>query len=284
MSFRACTVCGADRPPLLYVCDEDFVSRLVFEGHRQAYSIVRCRRCSLVYVGEEVSDALLGELYSAGYYQGRDGSGFHDYSAEEAKYRPRFAGRIARMRGFVEEGRDDVRVLDVGCALGWFVSEAVRAGWAAEGVDKSEYCRSFAAEKLGVTVHAGGLEDVTIPDAGYDLVTLWDTIEHLPDPRGMLATVRDYVAPGGWVALTTGNHDSVRARLKGRDWALVRPPKHLFYFTPRTLTSLVEQAGFAVIDTWPELPGKIPGPVREVLGRASLDTADIFGVLAVRPG
>ncbi|MCO4774312.1 MAG: hypothetical protein KDA24_30090, partial [Deltaproteobacteria bacterium] len=78
------------------------------------------------------------------------------------------------------------------------------------------------------------------------------------------------------------NHDSVRARLKGKDWALVRPPKHLFYFTPRTLTSLVEQEGFAVVKAWPELPGKIPSPIRSVLGRASLDTADIFGLLAVR--
>ncbi|MCO4773723.1 MAG: class I SAM-dependent methyltransferase, partial [Deltaproteobacteria bacterium] len=185
-AYRPCTLCGAEDPTVLYVCDEDFVSRLVYEGHRHAYTMVRCRRCELVYIGETVTDELLDEVYSAGYYQGRDGDGFHDYSAEEAKYRPRFAGRIERMAPWVEEGRSSVRVLDVGCALGWFVAEANKHGWAAEGVDKSPYCREFAKEKLGATVHTGSLADLDVPSPGYDLVTLWDTIEHLQEPREMM--------------------------------------------------------------------------------------------------
>jgi hypothetical protein len=75
-------------------------------------------------------------------------------------------------------------------------------------------------------------------------------IEHLLDPRGTLIEVARVLRPGAMVALTTGNIRSVRSRLRGRDWALVRPPKHLYYFSPETLSQLLESVGLRVVDRW----------------------------------
>lgn len=277
---RPCPQCGADDARRLYACDEDFVDGLVFAGHRRAYSVVRCRRCSLVYVPEPIDEAVLGELYGAEYYRGRDGDGFVDYAAQEAKYRARFGRRLERLEPWIGGGR----VLDVGCALGWFLAEASDRGWEAEGVEVSEHAREFVADRFGLTVHTGRLQDAGLAPGAWDLVALWDTIEHLVDPADMLRRCAGLVRPGGYLVLSTGNHNSWRSRIQGRDWPLVRPPKHLTYFTPRTLRSMVARAGLVPVHTWQEPPGRIPAPLRKLATRLSEDAADLFGLLAVKPG
>lgn len=278
-ALRRCALCGAAGPEVLYVCDADFVSSLVFAGHQQAYTICKCRRCSLVYVGEDVDDALLDALYGAEYYQGRDATGFGDYAADEAKYRARFGRRFEQLNPHIQGGR----TLDVGCALGWFLAEARERGWQAEGVEMSEHAATFVREKHGVLVHTARLEEAPLEPESFDLVALWDTIEHLPDPRRVLEHCFGLLRPGGFVVLSTGNHSAWRSRAQGQDWALMRPPKHLYYFTPRTLRSLVDQVGFATVKVWQEPPQRIPAPVRALATRLSEDAADIFGLLAVKP-
>ncbi len=278
-SFRPCALCGAGSPDVLFVCDAAFVSSLVFAGHQQAYTICKCARCGLVYVGEEVSDALLGELYGAEYYQGRDAGGFTDYAADERKYRARFHRRLEQLRPHIAGGR----VLDVGCALGWFLAEAKAQGWQAEGVEMSEHAANFVRETHGVHVHTARLQEAGLEPGSFDLIALWDTIEHLPDPRSILRTCFDLLKPGGFVVLSTGNVDAWRSRVQGRNWALMRPPKHLYYFTPKTLRSLVDQVGFATVTVWQEPPQRIPAPIRALATRVSDNAADIFGLLAVKP-
>jgi SAM-dependent methyltransferase len=263
----------------LYVCDEEFVSSLVFKGHRQAYTICECTGCSLIYVGEQVTDELLSELYGAEYYQGRDATGFVDYGAQERKYRARFSARLDRLAPHLPAPG---RVLDVGCALGWFLAEASDRGWTAEGLELSDYCVEFVRDRFGLPVQASMLPDAGFDDGTFDFVTLWDTVEHLLDPRATLEQAAAVLKTGGRIALSTGNVRSVRSRIKGRRWALVRPPKHLYYFSPETLRRLVEDCGFEVLMTWQELPGKIPRPVRGVLSRLTDNAGDIFGVVAVK--
>ncbi len=278
-ALRPCALCGATAPDVLYVCDAAFVSSLVFAGHEQAYTICKCGRCGLVYVGEDVDDALLDRLYGAEYYQGRDGSGFTDYAADEAKYRARFARRLDQLRPHIADGR----VLDVGCALGWFLAEAKEQGWQAEGVEMSEHAAEFVRTNHGVHVHTARLEDAPLEPSSFDLVALWDTIEHVPAPRRILERCLSLLRPGGFVVLSTGNHDAWRSRVQKQDWALMRPPKHLYYFTPRTLRSLVDQVGFTTVTVWQEPPQRIPAPVRRLATRLSEDASDIFGLLAVKP-
>jgi len=276
---RDCIVCHASDPRVLYLCDEEFVSTLVFKGHRRAYTICECSRCGLVYVGERVTDDLLTELYGAEYYQGRDSTGFVDYSAQERKYRARFAGRLERMAPHLG---DAGRVLDVGCALGWFLAEASQRGWQAEGLELSDYCAQFVKERFDLPVRAATLPDAGYDEGTFDFVTLWDTVEHLVDPRTTLEHAHRVLKAGGRIALSTGNVRSVRSRIKGKQWALVRPPKHLYYFSPETLELLVQDCGFEVRFVWQELPGKIPRPLRRALTRLTDHAGDIFGMLAVK--
>ncbi|MFN3705027.1 MAG: class I SAM-dependent methyltransferase, partial [Thermoflexales bacterium] len=103
-----------------------------------------------------------------------------------------------------------------------------------------------AARRLGLRVITGTLEETDFSARCFDAVTLWDVIEHLHDPAGALRRIARILKPDGILVIRTPNFDSWEARLFGRYWAGLEPPRHLFVFTPRTLGAMLAQAGFAI--------------------------------------
>jgi SAM-dependent methyltransferase len=84
------------------------------------------------------------------------------------------------------------------------------------------------------------------PDS-FDAVCMWDTIEHLPNPRDFLCAARRVLKRQGHLYLTTGDAGSLNARVRGRRWRQIHPPSHLQYFSRRTITELLRQCGFQVV-------------------------------------
>jgi ubiquinone/menaquinone biosynthesis C-methylase UbiE len=89
-------------------------------------------------------------------------------------------------------------------------------------------------------------------DGSFDLVTLWDCIEHLPDPRTVVSLMHRWLRPGGVLAINTVNSSSLGARLAGRNWRHIAPPLHIHMFSKQSLRALVRDVGFSVIDENPE--------------------------------
>src|SRR5439155_6595773 len=114
------------------------------------------------------------------------------------------------------------RLLDVGCALGDFLMEAKDAGWDVEGVEISHYAAQRARAR-GLRVTAGRLEELDLPAASFDVITLYDAIEHLTDPVATLAAVHRLLVPGGLLHLVTPYVGRVQARLLGRHWSHYKP-------------------------------------------------------------
>ena len=143
-----------------------------------------------------------------------------------------------RLRRLARSGR----LLDVGCAAGFFLAEAQRY-YDCEGVELSAFSSKFAREHLGLKVHTGTLADAWFASGQFDLITLWDVIEHVPDPRGVLDEVARLLKPGGHAVLTTGDVESAYARARAADWPLMGPPWHLYYFSRTTLGCMAHAAG-----------------------------------------
>jgi SAM-dependent methyltransferase len=95
-------------------------------------------------------------------------------------------------------------------------------------------------------VSTGTLHQAAYPARHFDLVTLWDVIEHVADPLGVLREVARVLAPGGKVVLTTGDIGSAYAQARGVDWHLMTPPWHLYFFSRATLGALAARAGLRV--------------------------------------
>jgi 2-polyprenyl-3-methyl-5-hydroxy-6-metoxy-1,4-benzoquinol methylase len=136
------------------------------------------------------------------------------------------------------------RLLDVGAYCGIFVDVARRAGFAAEGIEPSRWAVR-EARTLGIPVRNETLAEAARTGARYDVLTLWDVIEHLADPRQELLAAAELLRPGGELHVSTIDAASPLARALGARWPWLME-MHLFYFDHRTLPRLLEETGFRV--------------------------------------
>jgi SAM-dependent methyltransferase len=223
-----CTVCGAESPRPKY--------------QKQGVEILECRRCGVAFWSPP-EDFRAEDVYDGAYFRDTESAhGYDDYRALEPVLRRNFARRIGR----IPRPSAGARLLDLGAAYGFAVSEAQRLGWKATGV---EVCAAAAGEAgraaPGHIVVANAMR-TPFASASFDVVTLWDVIEHLSDPHAAVAEMARLVPAGGRLVLTTGDVGSLAARLSGPRWHLYTIPEHLFFYTRRGLCILLEAHGFRI--------------------------------------
>jgi predicted TPR repeat methyltransferase len=136
------------------------------------------------------------------------------------------------------------RLLDVGAYCGYFVDVACQAGFQAEGAELSTWAVS-QARQLGLTMHNETVGERGVSGDRYDVLTMWDVIEHLEDPRAELAAAHGLLEPGGSIHISTIDAGSRIAHMMGRHWPWLMD-MHLYYFDRRNITRLLEQTGFRV--------------------------------------
>jgi SAM-dependent methyltransferase len=108
-----------------------------------------------------------------------------------------------------------------------------------------------ARQTYDLDVHASSnLDDAPFAGETFDVVTMWDVLEHVPRPRAALAQIRRWLKPEGWLLLRTPNAGSLQARFWGRFWAGFDAPRHLVAFDPDTLTAILQAQGFSVRRIW----------------------------------
>lgn len=208
-------------------------------------TVVRCHQCSLVYTNPRPSLDFIWGRYSREYFEQEylPGWGVHAGQVNsEALYR-RYLPILVELRPY----RQTNWLLDVGAGAGLFLHVAQRDGWQVQGVEIASGGVEFARARLGLDVIQGCMTESNLPDQRYDVVTLQETIEHLLDPIADLREVYRVLRPGGLVSLTTPNFNSLAYKLIGREWSVLSPGEHLFYFTPQTLHAMLERAGFVNI-------------------------------------
>ena len=136
------------------------------------------------------------------------------------------------------------RVLDVGSGTGAFVEAVIEAGYEGEGYDLSPGVAAAAQRDHGVTVHSGPLAAL---DRDYDVVTLWDTLEHAPSPPQLLADCVRLLVPGGHLIVQSPHGHGLSARLLRGRWWVLGPADHLVMFSPGALGAALAGAGLEVL-------------------------------------
>ena len=194
--------------------------------------IVRCTRCGHMQLERMPTEAELAEAYGE--------AASEDYVEEEEGQREtarRVLDRIERhapRRG---------ALLDLGCWVGFLLSEAAERGWSVKGVEPSEWASAYARERLGLDVETTGLFEADLPQHSFHAVFMGDVIEHLPRPLEALDRIDRLLAPGGVVAFALPDAGSRVATVLGERWWSVIPT-HVQYFTRSSMRTLLARAGY----------------------------------------
>ena len=227
-----CPLCGADAPRLMVE------GRDLMLGLPGAFPLNECGHCGLVYQSPRPRDPSL--FYGGGYVPHRTGEGSPLARLRAAVQRRQIVGYV---RANIGSGAGR-RALDVGCATGTFLAALRGDGWDVWGVEPGAEAAAYARERLGPQIVRGFVEDVALPARSFHLITLWDVIEHLPNPAATLRHLRGLLAPGGAIMIQTPRWGSFESRLFGACWVGLDPPRHTVVFSGRTLTQMLSACGF----------------------------------------
>ncbi len=226
-------------------CCNDENSTPVFEFN--TYKLVSCNTCQLVYIQNPPTQDSIQELYTAPdqdyHTELRDKTSLH--------YR-RIARCAAEHLAFVRKVAKEGMLVDIGCSTGQFLGLAADNGFECAGIELARNSAKFAAQETGLPIETGSIHDTKHASDSCDVVTMFDVIEHVPDPSRDIAEAYRLLKPGGWLIMSTPNIDGLFPRAsyglasKLNYWPHPEPPHHLYQFSVNTMTAMLENGGFEV--------------------------------------
>jgi len=205
--------------------------------------LLRCTGCGHAWADLQLSSAELAELYRRDYFFGDE---YLDYVADRPVIQKNFRLRLRVLDRLLRPDRHR-RLLEIGCAYGFFLDLVRGRFQPALGIDIAEDGIRHARDELGLDVVQADLLAHDFGERRFDVVCLWDTVEHLARPDLYLEKAARLTEPGALVALTTGDIGSLNARLNGKRWRLIHPPTHLHYFTRTSLGRMLDRLGFETV-------------------------------------
>ena len=224
-----------------YVCGSDDV---YFWKKVNGFSVYRCKKCKLIWIGDAINEEKLKSFYGSDYYTNFyvERTGYKDYVGHEYNYRKNSRNNI----NIVSKVKkiDFLRVLDIGCACGFYIDEIKRLkNCDVYGVDFSEWAIKYATDTLNLkNIYSQKKENHFDFESSYfDVVFILGTIEHVTNPREMLAEVYRVLKPNGIIMITTLDTKSLVPLY------LIKPPEHLFYFSHDNLPILLKSMGFKTL-------------------------------------
>ncbi len=219
MEYTACNLCESDDMIVIY--------------QRIDLRVVRCRLCGLSYLNPRLLSDDLRDKYSHDYSAG--------YIAKEKSKKKRAKKIIKNILRHKRSGN----FLDIGCSAGFILNEARERGFEAYGVDISPLGLKHAKEVIKLNVFEGYLEQAGFSDDFFDVITLYNLIEHIPDPTQFLKEIARIAKYGALIEIWTPDIGHWNAKLKRERWKNIFP-EHLYYFTKETMQKMLEKSGLAL--------------------------------------
>jgi 2-polyprenyl-3-methyl-5-hydroxy-6-metoxy-1,4-benzoquinol methylase/glycosyltransferase involved in cell wall biosynthesis len=232
----SCPICRSVNTRLHFDAEDDALHPSIFGSSRSKIThgrILRCVSCGFGFRQVRSNTAQMAELYrrmDVGVYESET-PGRKATAARHLELLKRFTARIPG------------KVLDAGCASGHFLREARRAGWLVAGAEPSETLFAKARQTLGTDaeLHCSILEQANLTPSSFDAITLWDVLEHVPEPAAFMRLCCTLLKPGGKLFVNVPDLDSIEARVLGEKWPLLLA-EHLNYFNRKSLRLCGEMA------------------------------------------
>lgn len=230
-----CPICGCNRTEVWLRGPDRF------HGRRDLFSLARCSACSMVWLRDPPRPDQMDQHY------GPDYDRFISRSAESSPESWRTRHQI------VSKYKSSGTLLDIGCSSGSFLVSLKNEPWRLYGVEISSVTANKAEAKSGATVFVGDVLDAPFQSNSFDVVTCFDVLEHLYQPREVMVKIADWLKPGGIFYTLLPNIDSGEARFFRSYWYGLELPRHLSHFSPTSLRYLANQVGLkeVLLETHP---------------------------------
>lgn len=232
------------------ICSEQLLTPVFEIETVRKYSIVLCQSCQLVFALPRPSTEELDTFYTSEYFKRGSGTshglGYADYriSAEPNARRQWQDLNIYTSLAAVTPKK----LLDVGCATGGFLAEAQKTGeWNCLGVELSQEAVDVAQNEFGLSVIRGDIWSPSLKPDTFGLITMWHILEHLIHPFDAAKRAHELLAPKGKLFIELPNWNSLGRMIRESSWSQLKPPEHINFFTPYSLRTAVEKAGFEVV-------------------------------------
>ena len=240
------------------LCQKKDYQVLFKKGQRQ---IVQCLNDGLVLVNPQPNQKEITSLYGPKYFRN-----FGPYLKNREAHLGYFRKKLDQIDKRVKKKG---RILDIGCAVGFFLQEAQKKGWSPLGIDVSDFALKHCRQQ-GLKVKKGTIKEVKLPARSFEVVVSLQTIEHETNPVEHLQEIVRLLKPGGLAVLTTPDHNSWTRKLMGSHWFGYRHQEHLYFLTRETLGEMLKRAGFKKIEM------KLDDPRIFILGYYLTRLADFY--------
>jgi 2-polyprenyl-3-methyl-5-hydroxy-6-metoxy-1,4-benzoquinol methylase len=204
-----------------------------FHLRREVYRLLRCSTCSGVWQDSPPKPEEMGIHYDEDYHKAIVAAG---------ETSP--ASRWQRHRDLISRHKQGGAILDIGCSSGAFLGTMKGPSWKLYGIDMENSTAEKARSATGAEVFVGDVMDAPFPPDSFDVITAFDLLEHVYQPRQFLTKVLDWLKPGGIFCTMLPNIDSWESRIFGSYWYGLEMPRHLFHFSPKSLKQVMVTLGF----------------------------------------
>ncbi len=212
-------------------------------SRRKASNLYRCEKCKTI---NQIYFDDLGENYDKSYFMSEYKNQYgRSYEEDATTLRLLAKSRLDIIKKIKPHGR----ILELGSAMGFFVSEAVNYGYEAQGIEISAYASSYAKSKLEVDVRCASVEDFDYIEDEYDIICAWYVLEHLPSLNTLLDKLYLSLKKGGILAFSMPNSYGITGQKKKDYYAGIVPLDHCFEFSPKSINRLLKKKGFKNVQT-----------------------------------
>ena len=237
-----CPVCGSADISILFTARDHMVSG-------ESFPVAGCVRCKARFTQDVPGESEISPYYKSEAYISHTDTrkGLVNRLYHIVRNHTLQKKRKSMRRAL---GRDKGSILDYGCGTGAFLGVMKDAGWTVTGIEPDADARQLAKSAHGVdALEPGALKDM--PDAAFDIITLWHVLEHVYDLHDTVAHLHRLLKPGGHLFVAVPNYTSADAVHYGTYWAAWDLPRHLYHFAPQTMKLLMDKHGFRMQDMKP---------------------------------
>lgn len=233
-----CEICGSKNHHLVAARTD------LFLGGDVLFAMHECEACHAIYQFPRPTPEKMADYYPSDYQQYTKG-------LAEEKWLRRLSRRygLRKRSKLINKQIQSGTVLDVGCATGDFLSVMETfPQWRVYGIEPTHSALKYARQRVGLSVVEGTLNVAPFVAKSFDAITMWDVLEHVYNPIGVLQDVARLLKPGGVFVVNHPNVKSIDRKLFGNMWLGYELPRHLFLFPSDLLKKLMSELGFQEVE------------------------------------